>query len=366
MSDQTLHHTFPAAYALQLVELCKRWNVVPEQLLSESGRSEQDLEVPKARVPAHTMAALTERARTLTGEQGLGFYLGLQKRMSAYGIVGITAMHASTLREAIELAVRYSPTLTSAVSLRLRASGSVAALVVEEHVDLGSARDIALFSCLVGLRQFGGALTGRTPKNGAVDLAIPRPAYFTRFSHLLPEVRFDQPCSQLLFPARALDLPLVTPDRAALRMLQEECERSLLELGFDRSLSERVRRLAQVSDGFRSIEQVADVLHVSSRTLKRRLAEHGVTYSALVDEERRQQALMLLRSSTLSLEEISLRLGYSTVPNFSRAFRRWTGGTPGSYRRNRVQSMVGLSASVGVGSGATDTVAPQQGFEIAS
>jgi AraC-like DNA-binding protein len=252
--------------------------------------------------------------------------------------------------------VRYSPALTSAVSLPLRASGSVAALVVQEHADLGSARDIALLSCLVGLRQFGAALTGRAPKGGAVDLAIPRPAYFTRFSHLLPDVRFDQPCSQLLFTARALDLPLVTPDRLALRVLQEECERALLDLGFDRSLTERVRRLSQLGDGFRSIEQVAEVLHISSRTLKRRLAEHGATYSALVDDERRQQAMMLLDGSRLTLEEISLRLGYSTVPNFSRAFRRWLGCTPGSYRRGRKAP----------NAGATGSVTTTQDFEIAS
>jgi AraC-like DNA-binding protein len=72
---------------------------------------------------------------------------------------------------------------------------------------------------------------------------------------------------------------------------------------------------------------------VSPRTLKRKLADLGTGFSELLEEQQRERALMLLRSEQLSLEDVAARVGYSDVANFTRAFRRWTGLTPGAYRR---------------------------------
>jgi AraC-like DNA-binding protein len=83
----------------------------------------------------------------------------------------------------------------------------------------------------------------------------------------------------------------------------------------------------------RSIDAVARALRLSARTLKRKLAAEGESFSALVERERHERALELLRSSQLKLEEVAQRLGYSSVPNFARAFRRWRGESPAHYQR---------------------------------
>jgi AraC-like DNA-binding protein len=69
------------------------------------------------------------------------------------------------------------------------------------------------------------------------------------------------------------------------------------------------------------------------RTLKRRLADQGTSFSALLDEVRRDRATLLLRAGELSVDEIGARLGYSDPANFARAFRRWTGSSPRAFRR---------------------------------
>jgi AraC-like DNA-binding protein len=74
-------------------------------------------------------------------------------------------------------------------------------------------------------------------------------------------------------------------------------------------------------------------MHRSARTLKRQLAAHGVSFSTLRDNELRDRAMLLLRSPDLSLAEIAVRLGYSNVTNFERAFHRWTARTPAECRR---------------------------------
>jgi AraC-like DNA-binding protein len=137
----------------------------------------------------------------------------------------------------------------------------------------------------------------------------------------------------MIFDARALDLPLVAPDRAALRLAQEACERQLADLGLQRdSLQDRVRKLVLAGGRIPSVEEVARALHVSTRTLKRKLAAEETSFTELLDRERHDAALRLLRTPELSLEEIASKLGYSNATSFARAFRRWTGDAPTRYR----------------------------------
>ncbi len=334
----TAKHSVPAAYAEQLVQLVRRWGVTAQDLLSDAGLSETDLHDPQSRLPLEMFGALIERARTLTGEPGLGFYLGLQKRVSMYGYLGFAAMSAGSLREALELFIRFTPALTTSISLGLQVEGRVASLVVREHADLGSSRDVALTSLMVGMRQIGRALTGRELEGDRADVALVEPPYFHRFKHLMPNTRFGQPVSQVVFDASYLDFPLVHADRAALRLAREQCERALDALGYDGDLVERTRRAIAGSDadGFRSLEQVAAHLAVSPRTLKRKLAALGTSFSGLLEGERRERALLMLQSQRVSLDEVAERLGYSGLSHFVRAFHRWTGSTPAVYRRARV------------------------------
>jgi AraC-like DNA-binding protein len=325
-------HTVPAAHAAQLVRLVAHWNVTPEQLLSEHGLTETALDAPMGQLPIETMNELVARARSLTGEPGLGFYLGLQTRASAYGFLGLGVSSAASLGEALELAVKFAPVASAALSLRLRVEGALASLIVEEHTDLGSVRDVALISLLVGFGQIGNALTGRELR-GTVDMAIPEPSYFYRFAHLAPNLRFDQDVTQLVFDAADLNLPIAAADPAWLRLAREQCEKALSQVNLEGSFDARVRRLLVNGDEYRSLEAVAAELSMSPRTLARRLAERGCAFSSLVDQERREKALLLMRSARYTIKDVTERMGYSNTTNFVRAFRRWTGKTPAAYRR---------------------------------
>jgi AraC-like DNA-binding protein len=337
-------HSFPASHALQLVTLVRRWNVAAEELLDGLALTEAELEAPHARISVELLCAISERARTLTAEPGIGFYLGMQKRLAMYGYLGFATMSAATLREAIELAVRYAPTVSTAISFALHVAGDTATIVIEEHVDLGSTHDIGVFSLLVGMRQLTSVMIDQRADERLIkrqfgqivsDIPLAKPAYFERFAHLLPGVRFEQPELRIQFDAAALAIPLIAPDRAALRLARDTCERQLAELGFERQLPTRVGRLAIGPEGPRTIDQIAHMLHVSARTLKRKLAAEGVTFSALIDRERHERALGLLRSSELTLEVVAQRLHYSSMANFARAFRRWAGETPAQHRRRQ-------------------------------
>jgi AraC-like DNA-binding protein len=332
MSERDERFTLPAVHALHLADLVAASGATQDAFLGPLGLDRAALAVPGAQIEVPVVVQLFERARTLSGNPGIGIQLGLQMRASAHGYLGFAAMTASTLREALETATRFVPTRTNAFGLSLHVTEQSASLVIEERADFGAARDAIIFALAVGIWQIGDALTGRE-LTGAADFAFPRPAYLERIS-LRQQLRFGQPVTQLIFDASALDLPLTMADPVSRQIAYSELERSMGELGGEQEILARVRgALRRKNGGFRSLKEVASGLHLSTRTLKRRLAEQGVTYSNVLEEQRRERALLLLRSPTISLDEVAEQLGYSDTSNFRRAFRRWTGVSPGTYRR---------------------------------
>jgi AraC-like DNA-binding protein len=312
-----------------------RWHISAGELLAGTGVRHEVLDDPLVRVDVDTMSLLLERARKLTGESGLGYYLGLQKRVSIYGYMGFAAGSAASLRDALGIAIRFAPVFSTAIGIELREEGGVAALCLVENTDLGVARDIILISLVFGLETIGRALTGRDPSGPAqlaMDFSFPEPDYQPRFRHLVPLARFGQPFTRVAFDASTLDLPVVTADRTALQLSRALCERALDEIDPDAGLVDRVRGQMWNDGGFSSLQIVAERLGMSPRTLKRRLAARDVSFSELVERERRERALMLLRSP-MSIDQVAERLEYSTASTFVRAFHRWTGTTPAVYRR---------------------------------
>ncbi len=326
----------PAVHALHLVELVARWGVTRAALLRGLDLDERGLADPTARLGVSALVALVERARTLTAEPGLGVYFGVRMQVVSHGYLGFAAMTASTVGDALELATRFAPVLTTAFSLSLRRSGRVVSLVLDEDAELGSARDAVLLALLVGIWRIGCTLTGRELA-GSAELAIPEPAYFARFRSVTQDVRFGQPRNRLVFDADVLAYRLASADPAALELAREQCERALEALGFGgREVARARAAVAKAGGGFRSLEEVAAKLRVSPRTLKRRLSEGATRYSAILDEARLERARRLLEESALSVDAIAGALGYSDTANFTRAFRRWTRTTPAAYRRAKV------------------------------
>jgi AraC-like DNA-binding protein len=319
----------PGAYINELVELAGRWNVRPAEILKGLPVTAAQLADPTTRVPLRVCEAIVARAHQLTHEPALAVHVGTQMRLSSHGFLGFAAMTASNVREALDLAVRYAQTRTSAIGLSLYVEGETASLVIEENTPLGALREFAVLALIVGIWQLGNALTGKT-LDGVADCAFPEPDFVQRLP-TLGRLRFDRPNHRLVFPASVLELPLISADPVATQLAREQCERELAFL-VDAGLPGRVRAAINTRSDAPSLTVIARELRMSPRTLKRKLADHGTTFSTIRDEMRRQRALLLLDNRGLSIGEIAQKLGYSELPNFTRAFRKWTGVTPIAYR----------------------------------
>jgi AraC-like DNA-binding protein len=323
----------PGANLRDIVELAGKWNVAPSALLDGLPVTMTELAEPTTRVPVPVCEAIVTRAIALTREPALAFHLGTQMKVSSHGFLGFAAMTASTAGDALQLACRFASTRTSAIGLALYIEGDTASLVIEERAPLGALREFAVLALMVGLWRIGHVLTGVVP-DGIGECAFPAPAYLTAMA-LGGRLRFDRPAHRLVFARSLLAMPIVSADVVATQLAREQCERELATIA-EASLPARIRGAiaARPSAG---VDAIARELHVSPRTLKRKLAEHGTTFSAIRDAVRLQRALLLLDDRARSIGDIATALGYTEVPNFSRAFRKWTGTTPAAHRDRSLQ-----------------------------
>jgi AraC-like DNA-binding protein len=141
-------------------------------------------------------------------------------------------------------------------------------------------------------------------------------------------VRFGAPHNAIVTDIAVLDLPLPQSDPLTLTVCERAC-RSLLNERCSPCVAQNVREI--IAEGVTEADLIAARLHLSARTLRRHLAAEGTSLRHLVDEARRVQAIELMTLDRLTVEQISLRLGYADAATFIRAFRRWTGTTPGAY-----------------------------------
>ncbi len=205
-----------------------------------------------------------------------------------------------------------------------------------ETTPLGSTTRQCLFDLLlVGMARVAPALTGYRVPDIELWFNCPEPEYYARYKGRLPAMRFNMGANQLRFRATWLDLRPDTANPLTVKMVEEQCGRELEQLGLVGDLAGQVRSVLRNSQGgYPGLEKVAARLHMSSRTLKRRLKEHGTRFHDLLEAARRAESIRLLRTTSLSVEQIAEQLGYSDPSNFCRAFRKWTATTPNIFRVN--------------------------------
>ncbi|RXS93347.1 AraC family transcriptional regulator [Silvibacterium dinghuense] len=140
--------------------------------------------------------------------------------------------------------------------------------------------------------------------------------------------------NRIVFRAADARLPFITRNAELLDMLAPQLEQQLRNVHGEDSFVMLVRRAIQerMSGRRPAIDDIARTLHLSPRTLQRRLQEAGVTFQSVLDEARHQMARYYLGNSVLELTEAAYLLGYEDANSFVRAFRGWEGVPPGQWR----------------------------------
>jgi AraC-like DNA-binding protein len=183
-----------------------------------------------------------------------------------------------------------------------------------------------------------------SPRNAAlieVHFQHLEPSYSSRYASVFRcPVRFGQPTNALVFPQEYLDLKQFHADDTVRSVLRETAERLLVERAQSLTLVERVRTLLRYEGDLAAIdvERLARHVGLSPRALRRKLGFEGAHLSTLVDEARCRVACHELRRPDRTIKETAALLGFSETSAFNRAFKRWTGRTPGEHSRTHDSS----------------------------
>lgn len=334
MTPDELHKpTVPIAYVLLTLQLAAEHAVGREQMLKGITLAPGILDKPDARFGLMEYGQLCVRALQLTGEAGLGYEFGLRNHLTTHGFYGFGVISQHDVKAAIEFVVRFAPIRIPGWDLRFFMDGPQAVIDARETVPYGILRQYAIDMLLVTLTNSFNQVMAPPESGLELWFNCPEPDYYARYRDQLPRVRFGMAANQIRFPADYLQRPLATANAVTARLVARECERELALLGYNEDVLERVRATLINEQGqYPNLEAVAKKLYMTGRTLKRRLQTHGMSFQTLLDEARHRDSVRLLEDPSISLEEVASRLGYSASANFSRAFRKWSGNTPGDFR----------------------------------
>lgn len=328
----------PAAYSRLLLDLLQEKGFDEATVLADTRIDAEILGRPDGKLSPTQMAHLITNCCYLAKDPAIGYEIGLRTRLTSHGFLGYAVMSCPTLREAIRLGEKFIRLRTVLVAFHVYEDGDQAVLEITENHPVGLIRQFLMESLLVGLARAGMFITGAAWESGEIWFDYPEPPYYASYRDRLPVMRFARGANQLRFPRDMLDRPLIMADPVAAKLAIEQCERELSLLGEADDIPMRIRAVLNQGHGhYPDLETVAARLFMSSRTLKRRLQQHGLSFQQLLDDVRRRDAIRLLENPGLTLEQISHRLGYADPANFTRAFRKWTGQPPSRYRETLVR-----------------------------
>ncbi|PTL85703.1 AraC family transcriptional regulator [Vitiosangium sp. GDMCC 1.1324] len=330
-------HTVSARIIRLILGLASRAGVAPEALLAHEGLRPEMLEGPDVRVPLEAEGRLWEEAARLTGDDCFGLHAAELLQPGAFDVLDYSVRSSPTLGEAVQRLSRYNRLLHDVAEIRLEVRGDEARVRHRFPTDpRGAVRQAAEFTVaswvIVGRQASGQALPLRS-----VGFQHPEPASTQEHRRLFGcPVRFGQDCNELVLERRMLDVPFQKADPGLCAVLDRHAEELLARLPRAEPFDEALRRAIceELKGGTPNIRTVAARLRISTRTLQRRLGEEGSSFQELVDTLRRELALRHLADERTAIAEVAFLLGFSEPRAFHRAFKRWTGQTPGEYRQH--------------------------------
>jgi AraC-like DNA-binding protein len=327
--------TMSALLFLQKVEALAGLGLDTARILGLAGLPRERLIDPHGRLPADASFSFWDAAIRVSGDPAIGLKVGEGLRTGALGSFEYLLRNSETVEQTVERADRFMRLVDDTARLELRKDERVAALRIYR---MGGypfpPSDVeALFSAAASI--YRKALAGAA-----------FPAVHVRFTHAAPAddrlyaeyfgcpVAFGSDGNELQFPAALLEQRAPGADPSLGLVLEEYTAHLVAQLPTGDPLvsAARGQLLDELKSGAPSPASVARALHMSERTLRRRLQADGTSYQALLEGLREQLAREYVVHTRDGFEAVAQRLAFRDASTFFRAFKRWTGVTPAQYR----------------------------------
>ncbi|WP_250528146.1 AraC family transcriptional regulator ligand-binding domain-containing protein [Caballeronia sp. GAWG2-1] len=321
-----------------LVEVLAEQGIAAADSLRGVGVSAEELQDASVLTSIGQYATVCRNAVALSCEPATPFKVGGKLHLSAYGMYGYALMSCLSLRDYFKLGVRYHRLATPTVAIEWTEYPDRMVWTFPDAFISSPSRELRKF---IIEQQYTQHVTHLQDVAGSVCppvkacFSYPAPAHADIYPKYLGcPCYFDQPQCELVYDSAILDRKPQLAHKLTAALLQETCDRLIGQAKTSSGVSGEVYQVLMSTPGvFPGMEAVAESMHLTTRTLRRRLDEEGTSFVALVDDVKRSLALEYLKTTKMSTDDVAMLLGFSDAANFRRALKRWTGKGPGELRR---------------------------------
>lgn len=330
--DERVYPTYKIA---RLASLLARQGISATELTKGTGIDPSELQSAATRISRRQLIHAYRNASQLSHSPTLALEAGRALGLTDYGIYGYGLISSATLRQALEFSINYHQMATPTVRMSLFLDeDSVAVFRMEDRLDV---RELYRFNIEM---QFGivsslfSEMVGDDFRFQTIKAAFTKPRYFKAYHDMFEcEVKFSTRHNDMCFDASWLERPLHRANPITAATIRKLCDQFLVEMRTRGGIvSDVYTTITKDLRTYTDVETVADAMHMSPRTLSRKLENQGTTFKAILNEVRKQLAIEFLKNTRMSTDEIADRLGFSDSANFRHAFKRWTQRTTGYYR----------------------------------
>lgn len=319
---------------LYLLDSAAEMGVERAALMAAGGLSEADLRDPDSRILIAVFVELWRELLRHRPDQDLGLTFGMAMQARDLGLLGYLMLFSRDLELALRRLVRFARILGESNKASFVLQGDAGTLRWQPDPRLQAipqSNDWILSALLHISRELTDTAIRPVKVHLPYETQTPRKSLRDTFG---APVQMGSKAPALVFRASDLRRPVVAADSTLGGYLEQHAASVLetlpLQFSFCRRARSAIWRLLR--EGEPTLERLAEDLEMSPRTVQRRLAEEGTSFSELLEELRRTLALSLLRERDLGIHEVAFLLGYSEPSAFNRAFRRWRQTSPSAFR----------------------------------
>lgn len=317
-----------------LVATLDQFGVNSSRLCQGLGFTVDDLSNPACRISFRQGSLLIQRGLQMVPGKALGLLIGERETIASIGLVGYAMMTSPTLGEAIRLGMSQQKFTGSMLEFDFKQVKQLAMVTASNRFHHPEIQQFLVEEAFASFLQIARGLVGNSFVPKRIELSYPAPVYAEEYSRVFQcPVLFEHQTNAFITDIEWVAKPLLTYDPLSHRQALEFVEMSFSRERENVDLFESVERgVRQNLKNLPPFSEIAQKLCLSERTLRRRLADQGVSYQSLLDMVRKNRTLEMLENPKLSIEQIALEVGFSDSHNFRRAFKRWTGSTPSEMR----------------------------------
>lgn len=330
---------FPMSMIRQILFGAEGLGADLQELLKEAQLSESCIADTERKLSWQEGIKVWELVIARTADKDFGLHIGQHVTASMAGLVGHMMERSKNLFDAAQVLEKYLPLANEMFEVRCRMEKKQLVVNIQPialwKINSPETARQAMMLSFSSILHIIRLLTGKSIQPERVEFSTFPPENLEKYKAVFKsELRFNQQEDRLLFKESDALTPIIGYNQEILTALTEMAEGKLLEQQAELRVGPSVEKWISRNwqKGYPQIAEVAEALHMSVRTLQRRLQEEGTSFQQVLEECHQQIGTSLLKNTLLPVSEIALMLGYADAHAFRRAFKRWTGKNPLEFR----------------------------------